>query len=321
MKSGVSKEQEEGFISKKRRANMQCFNGNPETKRRIMQRAHEAGTRAAQGEDRKTIFWSRRSWCRSTLCVQQAQLATILSTPAKSAYRLPSLTPNTDSSRKCPIALPAKWPERYLDALSITIDGALLNQVWRDLALFVLADETNGLLNMARSPEQNDAIVAIVELFESGSEDADAWKQAARNARQVSHDGPDTNYRLESAPAFLAAGAKACYAASYFASAFENPRYAAEALSWSAWAFRYRKYAQLMAGVRKGSPPADEHGMVDFITSLDYYSDWTEQANHSEREGERIRKAMYDVYADQLIHLIKRCVRQNRPASWRRHPL
>lgn len=291
---------------------MQCFNGNSETKRRIMQRAHEAGTRAAAGEDRKTIFWSRRSWCEAPYVCNKPNCdhsfyASEVGVPIALAYAEHGLFKEM-SNRSA-----GKWPTRYLDALSIAIDGALLNQVWRDLALFVLADETHGLLNVARSPEQNDAIVAIVELFESDSEDADAWKQAARNARKVSHDGPDTNYRLESAPAFLAAGAKACYAASYFASAFENPRYAAEALSWSPWAFRYRKYAQLMAGVRKGSAPADEHGMVDFVTSLAYYSDWTEKADHSESEGERIRKAMYDVYADQLIHLIKRCVRENRP--------
>lgn len=291
---------------------MKCFNGNTETKRRILQRAHEAGIRATRGEDRKAIFWSRRSCCPAPYvcnkpnCDHSFYTAEI-GVPVTIAYAEHSLF-NELSDRSA-----GRWPTRFLNALSVEIEGELLNKVWRDMALFVLADPKHGLLNVARTPEQTDAIVAIIELFEADGQDADAWKQAASNARQVSYKGPDTNCRLEGAPALLAAGAKACYAASYFASAFGNPRYTAEALSWSAWAFRYRKYGMLMLGVSKDNVPADERGMVNVGVALFSFSQWMRQADRCESQAEQTREAMYEVYADQFIRLINRCVRQNSP--------
>lgn len=293
---------------------MKCFNGNPDTRRRILQRAHEAGIRAARGEDRKSIFWSRRSWCEAPYVCNKPNCDHSFYTdevgvPITIAYAEHSLF-NELSDRSA-----GKWPTRFLNALSLGVDGVLLNEVWRNMALFVLADKTYGLLNVARTPEQTDAIMRIVELFESRSTKGEDWEKAGRIARQVYSTGPNSNSRLDAEPALVHAGAMACYSAAHFAYAFANPRYAAEALSWAPWAHRYRKYGELMRRVKKGEVPADERGMVSVGASLWEFGIWMREADRCESEGEQVRKAMYEVYADQFIHLLKRCVRDNSPGA------
>lgn len=293
---------------------MKCFNGDPETRRRILQRAHEAGIRASRGEDRKAIFWSRRSWCGAPYVCNKPNCdhsfyAAEIGVPIAIAYAEHSLF-NELSNRSA-----GRWPTRFLNALSLRVDGVLLNEVWRDMALFVLADKKYGLLNVARTPEQTDAIVRIVELFESRSTNGEEWEKAGRIARHVYSAGPNSNSRLDAEPALVHAGAMACYSAAHFAYAFANPRYSAEALSWAPWAHRYRKYGELMRGVKKGEVPADEHGMVSVAASLWEFGIWMRNADRCESEGELVRIAMYEVYADQFIRLIKRCVRDNSPGA------
>ncbi len=291
---------------------MLLFNGNAETKRRLLLSAREAGNRVARGEDRRAIFWSRRSWCQAPyVCNKQgcdhSFYASEVGVPLTLAYAEHALFNELSEGHA------SKWPERFLNTLSTAVDGEALHQAWRDFALFVLNDDAQGLISVARTPEQRDTILRIVELFESNSSDENAWKEAGRFARQVSHSGPDTNRRLESEPALVAAGAKACYAAAHFAYTAENPRYAAEAVSWAAWAFRYRKYGELMRNVRERDVPADSRGMVNVGVALFAFGDWMREADICERQGEIVRNRMYTVYADAFIGSIKREVSRNTP--------
>lgn len=306
---------------------MKCFNGNTDAKRRVLQRARQAGLRAAQNEDRKGIFWSRRAWCEAPYVCNKPDCdhsfyANEVGVPVTIAYAEHALFKELDS------AAAGKWPERFLNAIPVDLDSDALNEAWRQMALFVLGDSRFGLITTARTPEQMDAITRIIELFEARSTDADAWKEAGRLARQVSHKGPDTSYRLKAEPALLAAGAKACYSAAHFAYAFENQRYAAEALCWAAWAFRYQTYGELVATVREREVPADRNGMVNVGVAMVAFGEWQRGADHCEHSGEVMRKRMYGVYADEFIRIIKRCARANRPgivprlmnagATWRR---
>lgn len=303
---------------------MKCFNGSSDAKRRVLQLARLAGQRAARGDERKNIFWSRRGWCQAPYVCNSPNCdhsfyAGEIGVPVSIAYAERALF------NELPAADAGKWPERFLNAIPLDLEADALNSVWRDMALFVLGDGRYGLTTTARTPEQLDAIARIIELFEARSSDADAWKEAARYARQVSHKGPDTSYRLKAEPALLAAGAKACYAAAHFAYAFENPRYAAEALAWAAWAFRYQTYGELIATVRERDIPADRNGMVNVGVALVTYGEWAARADNCERSGEVMRARMYGVYADEFIRLIKRCARANRPGilvnarqNWRR---
>lgn len=291
---------------------MLLFNGNNETKRRILVAAQDAGNRAARGEDRRDIYWSRRSWCQApyvckTPGCDHSFYASEIGVPLSIAYAEHSLF--NELSNK----LAAKWPTRFLNALSTGVDGETLHQAWREFALFVLNDDRHGLITCARTPEQRDAILRVVELFESGNRDAAQWKEVGSNARRVSHSGPDTNRTLESGPALVAAGAKACYAAAHFAYTEENPRYAAEAVSWAAWAFRYRRYGELMKGVRQRDVPADERGMVNVGVALMAFGDWAREADECQSQGESVRKQMYGVYAEEFLRIIKRCMRAHSP--------
>lgn len=291
---------------------MHLFNGNTETKRRLLLSAREAGIRAARGEDRRGIFWSRRSWCEAPyVCNKQgcdhSFYSSEVGVPLTIAYAEHALF------KELSVVESGRWPERFLNALTTDVDGETLNNAWREFALFVLNDEKNGLITVARTPEQRDAILRIVELFETRTDSADEWKEAGRNARQVSHSGPDTNRRLDSELALLSAGAKACYAAAHFAYTKENPRYAAEAVSWAAWAFRYRKYGELMRNVRERDVPADSRGMVNVGVALLAFGDWARESDRCERQGEMVRQNMYSVYADAFLGSIKREVKRNKP--------
>ncbi len=291
---------------------MQSFNSNRETRRDLIQRAHDAGLRAASGEDRKHIFWSRRNWCEAGYvcskpdCDHSFYTAEV-GVPLSIAYAERALFLELSDHAA------GKWPARFLKTLPFGINSELLNEVWSKLSLFVLADRRFGLLSLSRTPEQTDAIMRVIELIKAKSTDANAWAEAARNAHRISRQGPDTNYRLKGEPAMLAAGAMACHGASEFAYAFGNPRYAAQALSWSAWAFRYRKYGELMLQVKENRVPADENGMVNLGASLWAHGLWSRQAERCESAGEEVRQAMYEVYADELIRLLKLCDRDHGP--------
>lgn len=211
----------------------------------------------------------------------------------------------------------AQWTKRFVEALPIGLATDRLDSVWRQLALFVLADSKYGLLNgcglsLSLTDDERSAIEKIIQLYDSSTTDAATAKAAARAARQLWWKGPHTNSLLKGKDAFSAVGAQAVYAASYFGLAIIDQRYAAQALSGSAWAFRYQKYAEAMAKIGEPiMPKPDENGLVNCGEAFFALAPWYRKVDDCESEGELVRLTMYEHYADEFIRLLRQAGREN----------
>jgi hypothetical protein len=195
------------------------------------------------------------------------------------------------------------WPLRFTRAVAINSD---LSNVWRDLALYVLADTKIGLALYTQTAEQAAAVHKIIALFEQDSQDRDAWATASRDAMAASHTNRNGGHGKNAKECMQSVGDSAAHAASYFASAFNDPRNAMEAIKWAGWPMRHlAEYAYFARGERY-KPRVDDRNMVNVGDALFASAMNQRDFSAAAHKGEEDRWARYVLYADKLIALTKK---------------
>ncbi len=115
------------------------------------------------------------------------------------------------------------FPQRFIEAVPVGVD---LSVVWPQFALWLLSDETNGVIRFAKTDRTKDAINGVAALYKrvvAGEVVGIAEWRAARNAAAYAAAAADADYAAYAA----AAAAAAAYAAD--ADAAADAAYAAYA--------------------------------------------------------------------------------------------
>jgi hypothetical protein len=192
---------------------MRAFHSDPAIKAKYMARvrAHREADTIVQG-----IGWEDGRGCAvgCTLdAYDHSRYPIELGVPLQLAYledRLHELQPLHDS---------LAWPERFLDTIQV---GADLSRVWPQWAVWMLTDQTHGIILYAGDCDDvRAAILRVAELYSAPSLPADAGAEAAAAAADAG-----------AAAAALAAGAATDAAADAALAAADAALAAAEA----AWA-------------------------------------------------------------------------------------
>jgi hypothetical protein len=287
---------------------MITFNGDTGVKQRVLDVAASFAGRIGKKDkqnDRNKLFWSRRQWCPGQYVCQKGDqcdhrfYADEIGVPVAVAYaeRAVFLELSDKDARG--------WWKRFLTAIPVGVDLDEA-QVWKKLALFVLAHPQHGLITFAHDREQYDAIRDVIELFRSDSKDAAAWDAAAAAAMAAYHKAPGSNTRMEAPEALKHAGGMACYATYYFARSFADQRFASEAISWSGWCSRYKTYAHFMGAQRDphDDVKVDDRGMVNAGAALWASGQWLRLSDEGDRLGEVQRSLHNTRVANELVGLM-----------------
>lgn len=195
------------------------------------------------------------------------------------------------------------WPLRFARALPV---GADLSPVWREMALFVLADAKIGLPLYAQSSQQDAAMNAIIDLFESDSKDATAWEAAATVAFRAASINRNGGHGTSAKECMQAAGDSACRSAAYFAGAFKDARQAMEAISWAAWPLRHMAEHAYYSGGNSPMTRINEDDMVSVGHALWATAMERRDFSRAVEKGEELRYERYALFAGKLIELIKK---------------
>lgn len=281
---------------------MTTFHSDPGLKARLIQVAAElAGKIGKKEQAREKLNWSSRSWCPAPYVCQKGEgcdhsfYADEIGVSVALAYAERSIFLNLENTQA------ANWWQRFFKAIPVGVEldeDMIINR----LCLEILRQ----LLNYSQDAEQYGAIKNIIDLFEIGCINEELWQKAASRATAAYHKSPYDNRRLEAEEARIHAGCMACHSASYFARAFKDPRYIAEAISWSGWPMRYFTYSQHMARLDdpRKKVPVDDRGMVNLGTALFAGGQWTRQSEEGDRLGEVERMSHYFWVSQKLIEAL-----------------
>lgn len=281
---------------------MIAFHGNADMKARFVQRAQNIATSFTRGL--LTLTEGQHAWQ-----VRDKQTALI---PANDAARdrtgaefgIPSRLAYAHAGLFYSLQENAavNWPLQFAKAIPC---GADLDNVWRDFALFVLADPKVGLAQHAQTARQTTAIENIIRLFVENSQDAEAWSAAADEARTASSftwRGGHGNNAME---CMQSVGGTAAYSAYLFADAFAKPECAHHAVSEAAWPLRHlAEYHHHVAG-ESYAPKVNERDMVNLGEAMFCGMMNRREYDKAAHQGELDRWAMNAVYASKLVELIK----------------
>ena len=117
------------------------------------------------------------------------------------------------------------WPERFLAAIR---PGADLSGVWPKFAVWMLVDETHGVIrHAAGSPDAETAIRRVADLWRNGG-----TPEEFRQARAYAADAAYAAYAADAYAAAAAAAYAAAAAAAYAAAAAAAAYAAAYAAAW-----------------------------------------------------------------------------------------
>lgn len=271
---------------------MSTFNGDRALKAQYLSRAAHMSVRSNR-EDRKQLYFSNNCWCEAGyVCERQGCqhrfYAEEIGVPVALAY----------AERALYLHLPKEdvpyWPRRFIDALPVGMSESGLERVCREFALYLLTDPVVGLYSYAFTPEHYQAIGAVIELYRTGSNDAVAWEEAAKLAHCASY--VDLSRGSDSLQGYHKAGGQACSAAGYLASAHNDQRYFADAVTWAPCAERYKHFALLMGEA----------------------NDRTYAYQRCERAGEERRQLYYRLHGEKLLKLIAAQARREGfgPLGW-----
>jgi len=285
---------------------MQAFNNSKEVKRSVVDFAASRGELVTDSAQRReTIFWSQNGWCPgSDICQKEGKCkhrfyADEIGVPVAVAYAERSLFLHL------PDGVASRWWKDFLQAIPVGADLEAA-QVWKQMALYVLADKEHGLLNFAVTPEHIAAIKGVIALYEQDCTDKEAWEVATDDAI-IAGISRYNGGRIDASEANFQAGSEACDAAQYFASCFADQRFASEALERAGWCFRFKVYAQHMSSPPnpRAAMPVDKHGMVRLGAALLASGEWMEISEAGERLGEAARFEHYERMSKQFLQLLK----------------
>lgn len=308
---------------------MIAFHGNPQLKTRLEERARMIGTQFVSGlaalREGQYAWQVRERIMPLIPPVEEARqqqdnaqaraeaheaFGADLGFPARVAFAYQGLFEDLHESTS------PHWPLRFARCVPV---GADMTTVWRDLALFILADPKTGLALYTQTGEQAKAVQVIIELFENNSKDPEVWLAAARAAMNASHTSSSrTDSHGHNAKECLeSVGCSAAHAAAKFAYAFGDARNAQEAVKWSGWPLRHLAEYNYYAPGERYAPKVDARNNVVVGDAL-----WSAMMNRRDFDqavshGERDRHARYQIFAEKLVSLIKKTAPQ-KPRFWQR---
>lgn len=295
---------------------MIAFHGNPQLKVRLEERARMIAvqfTTGLKGLREGQYAWqvrerimplippvdeARKQQDDAARAASHENFGADLGIPARVAFAYQGLFEDLHESTS------PYWPSTFAKSIAVGSDMAT---VWRDFALFILADPKTGLALYTQTGEQAAAVQAIIELFENNADDAEVWQAAARAAMSASHakthhggHGSNAKECLESV------GCSAAHAAAQFAYAFGDARFAQEAVKWAGWPLRHLAEYNHYARGERYAPTVDERNNVVVGDAL-----WCAMMNRRDfdrasSQGERDRHARYELFANKLVALIKK---------------
>ena len=202
---------------------MRAFHGDPKVKAEYLKRvrAHRAADQIIHG-----TYWKDGKGCAVGCTVHSSSHAAY-----ETELGIPRLLARLEDGifEALGNGQATEWPEQFLDAISV---GADLSLVWPQFAIWMLTDETWGVLQFAKSDLAKRAIIAVSDAYRkvvSGEKvDFGVWRDLSASAAAAS------------AAAAAYADADAAYAAAYaaYASAYADAAYAsADAASAAADAY------------------------------------------------------------------------------------
>jgi hypothetical protein len=277
---------------------MLTYKCDKNAKRKLVEQAAALSWRVSDNDKhhgREKLYWSQRTWCQAPYVCQKGEdcdhrfYADQVGVPLGVAYAERALF------LELPTSVAKTWSSRFLSAIPVGVD---LDEagVFRDFALYLLADPVNGAIAFADNEKQHEAISRVIALFEEDCEDLVAWEGAEQAARKASWSDRFDDNSSEPKEVRAKAGRQACSTADYLCRAFKDPRYAAEAVQWSAWAHRYRVKAEYTA--RRLRETGEDCAWV--------------YAGTGESRGEQERFRQYERIAEVLIDILKRSDKSTR---------
>jgi hypothetical protein len=277
---------------------MKTFDGLPDMKTRLEQRARNIGVSFTSGLNR--LGEGEHAWQvrrKQTLLFAPGDgMGAEYGIPVRLAYAQLGLFESMDEWSA------VEWPLQFARAVPCDVD---LEPVWREFALFVLADPVVGLALHAQTAAQTRAIETIIRLFREDSRDAESWAAAASAARSASLTGHGGHGR-NADECLASVGGAAALSASYFAGAFAHPSYAKEAVSWAAWPLRHHAEYQHYLVRERYQPEVDDRGMVNVGDGLFCAMMNRREFDKAAHGGEEDRWERYSVYGDKLCSLMRK---------------
>jgi hypothetical protein len=186
-----------------------AFHGDANVKDKYMKRleAHKAADEIIKG-----LYWKDGKGCAVGCTVHSgnhANYETELGIPRILARLEDGIFESLQNGRA------KEWPIQFLSAINV---GADLSNVWPQFAVWMLVDETWGVLHFARKEKTKEAIVAIAKFYQEGKFAKKEYYSEIRKLRTSA-----------AASAASAAAASAADAASYAAAAAASAADAADA--------------------------------------------------------------------------------------------
>jgi hypothetical protein len=308
---------------------MIAFHGNPQLKTRLEERAKMIGTQFTSGlaalREGQYAWQVRKRIMPLIPPVEEARqqkdddkaraaahenFGADLGIPARVAFVYTGLFEDMHESTS------PYWPLRFARCIQVGSDMAT---VWRDFALYVLADPKVGLALYTQTGEQARAVQAIIELFENDAQDAEVWLAAARAAMKASHTSPNRTdgHGHNASECLESVGCSAAHAAAQFAYAFGDARYAQEAVMWAGWPLRHLAEYNHYARGERYAPKVDERNNVVVGDALWCMMMNRRDLDRASQQGEQDRHARYELFANKLVELIKKTA-PRKPSFFRR---
>jgi hypothetical protein len=271
-------------------------------KQSCCERADFEVRRLNEGDDRATVFWSRHQWCDPR---QNCQIpdcthefyAKEIGVPAEVAYAERGFFLGVSKSYI------SSWGRRFIDSVPV---GVELDTVWKEIALHVLANNQDGMINFAQTREQNDVVVKVIELIEENVTDPPVWDAVIGNAERVIGRGSKSGNQLEALEAMALSGYRAAQCATAVARSFRDARFAAEAIRLSGEPAQWRAYSKFLTNSKdpRYTAPRDSYDYDEREKESKGRAAWTKLLESAKQVGTDQYERTIGAYANKFIELI-----------------
>ncbi len=211
---------------------MKAFHNDPEIKEKYLLRvkAHQLADEIIKGQ-----YWKKNEDGIFRGCAVGCTLHSSNHSAYEDELGIPKILATLEDGifENLPEARAKLWPYEFLDAIDVGVD---LSGIWPKFAVWLLTDETNGVLKYAKTDKSKKAIQQIADYYEKYSEiTLEQWRAAAAAAYAAAAAADAAAAAAAAAAADAAAAAAAAAdaaadaAAAAYAAADAAAAYAADA--------------------------------------------------------------------------------------------